>query len=121
MMRLRPRRYEHGIATFDTADIYSFGLAEKFLGNAIRRLDLPREELVIMTKIGLPMDDLDAVKKRYTEPERYGLVNRRGLCRKHIFDGVREAPARMQLDYINVCRSQVRYHYAHLGNDACLA
>ncbi|PIL33256.1 transporter [Ganoderma sinense ZZ0214-1] len=96
--------YENGITTFDTADIYSFGLAEKFLGNAIRRLNLPREELVIMTKIGLPMvnlDDPDAAKK-YMEPEQYGLVNRRGLSRKHIFDSVKEALERMQLDYIDV-------------------
>ena len=27
------------------------GLAERYLGNAIRKLNLPREELVIMTKV----------------------------------------------------------------------
>ncbi|PSR70429.1 hypothetical protein PHLCEN_2v13680 [Hermanssonia centrifuga] len=43
--------YDHGIQTFDTADVYSNGLSEKILGNAIKQLNLPREELVIMTKV----------------------------------------------------------------------
>ena len=32
--------------------MYSNGLSEVILGNAIRKLGLPREELVIMTKVG---------------------------------------------------------------------
>ena len=37
--------------TFDTADIYSHGLSEVYLGNAIKVLNLPREEIVVMTKV----------------------------------------------------------------------
>ncbi|TFK81883.1 Aldo/keto reductase [Polyporus arcularius HHB13444] len=96
--------YEHGIQTFDTANIYSMGLAEKYLGNAIRKLNLPREELVIMTKIGLPFISLDDpnAHKKYADPERNGIVNQRGLNRKYIFDAVKAALARMQLEYIDV-------------------
>ena len=32
--------------------IYSNGYSEIILGNAIKKLGLPREELVIMTKVG---------------------------------------------------------------------
>ena len=32
--------------------VYSNGLSEVILGNAIKKLNLPREELVIMTKVG---------------------------------------------------------------------
>ena len=44
-------RYEHGIQTFDTADVYSNGLSEEILGRAIKQLNLPREEIVVMTKV----------------------------------------------------------------------
>ncbi len=37
--------------TFDTADVYSNGLSEVHLGNAIKVLNLPREEIVVMTKV----------------------------------------------------------------------
>ncbi len=45
--------YEHGINTFDTADMYSNGLSEKILGRAIKQLNLPREEIVVLTKVHL--------------------------------------------------------------------
>ena len=44
-------RYDAGINTFDTANIYSNGKSEIILGNAIRKLGLPREEIVVMTKV----------------------------------------------------------------------
>ena len=43
--------YEHGVNTFDTANIYSNGLSEVFFGRAIKALNLPREEIVVMTKV----------------------------------------------------------------------
>ncbi len=70
--RYRTARYDHGITTFDTANvsatrifcglmstpltafllqIYSNGLSEVVLGKAIKQFNLPREELVIMTKV----------------------------------------------------------------------
>ena len=42
-------RYDCGIQTFDTAPVYSNGLSEVILGKAIKQLNLPREEIVIMT------------------------------------------------------------------------
>ena len=45
------RRYDCGIQTFDTAPVYSNGLSEVILGKAIKQFNLPREELVIMTKV----------------------------------------------------------------------
>jgi len=43
--------YERGVNTFDTANIYSNGMSEVYLGRAIKALDLPREEIVVMTKL----------------------------------------------------------------------
>ena len=46
-----PLRYEHGVNAFDTANVYSNGLSERYLGNAIKLLNIPREEIVVMTKV----------------------------------------------------------------------
>jgi aryl-alcohol dehydrogenase-like predicted oxidoreductase len=43
-----------GISFFDTADIYSRGLSEEFLGKALRGV---REDVVVATKFGGPMGD----------------------------------------------------------------
>ncbi|KAG8909134.1 hypothetical protein FRC00_010679, partial [Tulasnella sp. 408] len=42
--------YDLGINTFDTADIYSNGESERILGKAIKKYNLPRDEIVVMTK-----------------------------------------------------------------------
>lgn len=46
-----PLKYEHGVNAFDTANVYSNGLSERYLGNAIKVLNIPREEIVVMTKV----------------------------------------------------------------------
>lgn len=43
--------YDVGIQTFDTADTYSNGESERILGKAIRQHNLPRDEIVVMTKV----------------------------------------------------------------------
>ncbi|CAL1707759.1 unnamed protein product [Somion occarium] len=93
--------YDHGIQTFDTANVYSNGQSEVLLGKAIKELKLPRDELVIMTKVFFPVGNA----KRNTfglNPDEIGLVNQHGLSRKHIFDSVKHSLERLQLDYIDV-------------------
>ncbi len=46
-------RYDHGIQSFDTANVYSNGDSEVILGKAIKQFNLPREEIVVMTKVRL--------------------------------------------------------------------
>ncbi|KAF4578365.1 hypothetical protein EYR36_000172 [Pleurotus pulmonarius] len=104
--------YDLGIQTFDVSDVYSNGMAETVLGNAIKRLDLPREEIVIMSKIGhfIPKGG-PGVFIAHTDaiPEELGLVNQGGLSRKHIFDSVKASLTRLQLDYIDV----LQCHFLH--------
>ncbi|KAI1790818.1 Aldo/keto reductase [Ganoderma leucocontextum] len=96
--------YDHGIQTFDTANVYSNGLSEIILGNAIKKLNLPREELVIMTKL------FSAIPKEYgtkiwaigKTSEEIGIINQKGLNRKHIFDSVQASLKRLQVDYIDL-------------------
>ena len=44
-------RYENGINTFDTADVYSNVESERILGIALKVHNIPRENVVIMTKV----------------------------------------------------------------------
>ena len=41
--------YDHGINTFDTANVYSEGLSEEILGKAIKQFNINRDEIVVMT------------------------------------------------------------------------
>ena len=44
-----------GIDFFDTANVYSAGSSEEFLGRALRDLGVNRDEVVIATKVNGPM------------------------------------------------------------------
>jgi aryl-alcohol dehydrogenase-like predicted oxidoreductase len=54
---------EAGVNLFDTADVYSSGASEEILGEAIKG---KRDQLMISTKITLPMPDLRSMKSTYT-------------------------------------------------------
>ncbi|KAJ3969668.1 NADP-dependent oxidoreductase domain-containing protein [Lentinula raphanica] len=97
--------YDAGINTFDTADVYSNGLSEVVLGKAIKQHDLPREKIVVMTKVyfavGKTTDTMTMAKSK-VELDESGYANQYGLSRKHIFDSVKQSLARLQLDYIDL-------------------
>lgn len=104
--------YEHGIQTFDTANVYSNGASEIILGKAIKELNLPRDELVIMTKLFGPVAPETGINlmRGGKTPEDYGIINQRGLNRKHIFDSVKASLKRLQLDYIDLLQCH-RFDY----------
>ncbi|KAF4611802.1 hypothetical protein D9613_003719 [Agrocybe pediades] len=96
--------YDAGIQTFDTANIYSNGQSEIVLGNAIKELKLPRDEIVVMTKVWgtvcrAPDKFFYGLERN---PDNYGYVNQHGLSRKHIFESVKHSLERLQLDYIDL-------------------
>ncbi|KAG8927828.1 hypothetical protein FRC01_006883 [Tulasnella sp. 417] len=97
--------YDMGINAFDTANIYSNGLSEVVLGKAIKQHNLPRDEIVVMTKLWGTVgrstsDNLPFVPQEELGRNRY--VNQQGLSRKHIFEGVKHSLERLQLDYIDL-------------------
>ncbi|TBU29652.1 Aldo/keto reductase [Dichomitus squalens] len=104
--------YDHGIQTFDTANVYSNGLSEVVLGNAIKKLGLPREEIVVMTKLhnAVAKDEKTNFWYNGQNPEDLGIINQKGLNRKHIFDSVKASLQRLQLDHIDLLQCH-RFDY----------
>ncbi|KAJ6601084.1 aryl-alcohol dehydrogenase [Mycena vulgaris] len=91
------RHYDAGINAFDTAAVYSDGMSEEILGKAIKEYALPRDEIVVMTKVfGY------AAWNKPTEAQGARTTNQRGLSRKHIFDSVKNSLERLQLDNIDL-------------------
>ncbi|KAI9636439.1 NADP-dependent oxidoreductase domain-containing protein [Dioszegia hungarica] len=93
--------YDQGINTFDTANTYSAGESEIILGKFLKKHEIPRESVVILTKTFNP-DDSDGGPA--------GLVNQKGLSRKRIFASVKRSLERLQLDYVDVLQCH-RFDY----------
>ena len=51
--------FDNGINTFDTANAYSNGESERLLGRALKHHKIPRQEVVILTKVCLPFPNAD--------------------------------------------------------------
>ena len=80
------RALELGINFFDTADMYSLGVSEQVTGKLLREM-VPRDEVVIATKLFFPMND---------KP------NMGGLSRKHILSSIDASLQRLGLDYVDL-------------------
>ena len=77
--------WEAGVNFFDNAEAYAGGESEIIMGQALRDLDLPREQYLISTKIfwgGKGPNDT-------------------GLNYKHVIEGVNNALKRLGLDYVD--------------------
>ncbi|KAJ4168580.1 hypothetical protein NW754_010498 [Fusarium falciforme] len=80
--------WDHGINTFDTAEVYSNGACEVEMGQALKELDWPRDEYVLTTKVFFGTGR--------KEP------NTRGLSRKHIVEGLKSSLERLQQPYVDI-------------------
>jgi aryl-alcohol dehydrogenase-like predicted oxidoreductase len=76
-----------GVNFIDTADVYSEGVSEELVGQALKNLGLPREDIVVASKVRIRMGPGP---------------NNVGLSRGHIMDGVNASLRRLQLDHIDL-------------------
>jgi aryl-alcohol dehydrogenase-like predicted oxidoreductase len=81
------RALDAGINFFDTADVYSLGESEKVLGDLLKHYGVPREKVVLGTKVYHPISE-DA--------------NDQGLSRKHILDSIDKSLRHLQTDYVDL-------------------
>ncbi|HSO70774.1 MAG TPA: aldo/keto reductase family protein [Arachnia sp.] len=77
---------DHGITSFDTADVYANTAAEVVLGDALK--GERRESVEIFTKVYWPVGPKGA--------------NDVGLSRKHIMEGINGSLQRLQTDYVDL-------------------
>ncbi|KAF8803250.1 Aldo/keto reductase [Phlegmacium glaucopus] len=95
--------YDAGINTFDTANVYSNGRSEIILGKAIKQHNLPRDEIVVLTKVYFTVGrTINTTLLSVDAADKEGYVNQHGLSRKHIFESVKHSLERLQLDYVDV-------------------
>ena len=85
--RLIGQAMDAGINFIDTADVYAGGASEEITGQALKNLKIPRESVVIATKVF-----------GETGPG----ANARGASRSHILDGVKASLKRLQLEHIDL-------------------
>ena len=78
---------EAGVNFIDTANIYSEGLSEVMIGQAIKNLAINRDDLVLATKVRGSMGKSE---------------NDRGLSKKHIIQQVEASLKRLGTDYIDL-------------------
>jgi aryl-alcohol dehydrogenase-like predicted oxidoreductase len=76
-----------GINFIDTANVYSLGQSETLLGQSLKSLALPRDQLIIATKATGAMNETP---------------NGRGQSRHHLFNEVDASLKRLQLEYIDL-------------------
>ena len=82
--RIVQRALDIGVNFIDTADVYSRGVSEAFVGKAVKGR---RHEALIATKVRGKMGDLP---------------NDEGLSRKHIMDGIEASLRRLETDYVDL-------------------
>lgn len=85
-----------GINFFDTANSYSGGTSEEFLGRALRDF-ARRDEIVVATKVYFPI--------------RKKVPNAAGLSRKAIMQGIDASLTRLGMDYVDLYQIH-RWDYA---------
>jgi len=78
---------DSGINFIDTANAYSEGLSEIMLGEALKKWGVPRQEIVIATKVRIRMGPG---------------ANQVGLSRLHILDSVNDSLQRLNLSHIDL-------------------
>lgn len=94
--------YKAGIRTWDTADIYSHGESERIIGKAITKYQIPRENLVILSKCYFGVTpDTPSNNIAVSSVNDNDMLNQVGLSRKHILDAVDKSVARLGT-YIDV-------------------
>lgn len=77
--------------------MYSNGKSEEIVGKAIKKFNIPRSKIVILTKIFNPVADDDS---RPPGVNDRAWVNQMGLSRKHVFDAVDNCLRRLGTHYI---------------------
>jgi aryl-alcohol dehydrogenase-like predicted oxidoreductase len=81
------RAFDAGVNFIDTANVYSLGKSESLTGEALKRLGIPRDEVVLATKATGVMNELP---------------NGRGQSRYHLMNEIDASLKRLQVDHVDL-------------------
>ena len=79
--------FDAGVNFIDTANVYTEGQSEEFVGGALKTLGLPRSQAIVATKAtgGMGIGKMES-----------------GFSKKHLLDQIDASLARLQLDYVDL-------------------
>jgi len=79
--------FDAGVNFIDTANVYTEGQSEEFVGGALKALGLPRSQAIVATKAtgGMGPGKMDS-----------------GFSKKHLLDQIDASLTRLQLDYVDL-------------------
>ncbi|KAJ7152990.1 Aldo/keto reductase [Mycena filopes] len=96
--------WDAGVNTIDTADVYSNGESERIVAKFMKQHDIPRQNMVILTKVKFPVAP-DAGTFTFMMPHlpnTRDYVNACGLSRGAIFSSVEASLTRLNTTYIDL-------------------
>jgi aryl-alcohol dehydrogenase-like predicted oxidoreductase len=97
--------YDRGLNTWDTANVYSNGESERMIGRVIKKHNIPRHKLVLLSKcFGTVGEEPGVVHIKYPEQIRQSkdYVNQGGLSRAAIFNAVDASLERLGTSYLDL-------------------
>ena len=98
--------FDLGVNFFDNAEVYAGGQAEEVMGQALKKLGLPRLQYLISTKFFWGIHN--------------GINSRNTLNRKYLMQAIDASLVRLQLDFVDLVFElfHQRQHLAFAGEQA---
>lgn len=89
--------YDNGCNFYDNAEVYADGVAEKVMGQVLKRMfekdGIQRSDLVIATKLFWGTPFYHGANNK---------INLKGLSRKRVIEGIRGCLKRLELEYVDI-------------------
>ena len=94
--------YDRGLNTWDTANIYSNGVSEIIIGKALKKYDIPRHKVLILSKCFAHIGEEPWIMQSPEMQKTKDYINHGGLSRQAIFQAVDASLERLDTPYMDL-------------------